>query len=197
MSLTKISFGCSVTQSCPILCNSVNCSSPGSSVFHYLLEFAQTHIHWFGDSIQPSPLLPSSPLALNISQYQGFFQWVSSSPQVAKVLALQHSSSNEYAGLISFRTDWFDLLAVQGTLKSLPQHHNSKAQRSQYIDTCKACLETSKEFKAIVLRDLQEGRVGWVCSMLGNWDFVLWAFGQRTMSLGVKWLSSIPHTYCG
>ena len=75
-------------------------------------------------------------------------------------MALQHSSSNEYAGLISFRTEWFDLLAVQGTLKSLPQHHNSKAQRSQYIDACKACLETSKEFKAIVLRDLQEGRVG-------------------------------------
>ena len=107
------------------------------------------------------------------------------------------SSSNEYAGLISFRIEWFDLLAIQGTLKSILQHHNSKAQRSQYIHTCKTCLETSKEFKAIGLRDLQEGRVGWVCSMLSNWDFVLWAFGQRTMSLGVKWLSSIPRTYCG
>ena len=70
------------------------------------------------------------------------------------------SSSNEYAWLISFRIKWFDLLAVQGTLESLLQHHNSKAQRSQYIHTCKECLETSKEFKAIGLRDLQEGRVG-------------------------------------
>ena len=75
-------------------------------------------------------------------------------------MELQHSSSNEYAGLISFRIEWFDLLAVQGTFNSLLQHHNSKAQRSQYIHTCKACLETSKEFKAIGLRDLQEGRVG-------------------------------------
>ena len=70
------------------------------------------------------------------------------------------SSSNEYAGLISFRIEWFDLLAIQGTLKSILQHHNSKAQRSQYIHTRKTCLETSKEFKAIGLRDLQEGRVG-------------------------------------
>ena len=72
----------------------------------------------------PLPLLPS-----NFSQHQGLFQGVSSSHQVAKVLEfqLQHQSSNEHPGLISFRMDWLDLLAVQGTLKSLLQHHSSKA----------------------------------------------------------------------
>ena len=70
-----------------------------------------------------------SLFALNLSQHQGLFQWVSSSYQVAKVLELplQHQSFREYAGLISFWIDWFDLLAVQGTVKSLLQHHNLKA----------------------------------------------------------------------
>ena len=87
-------------------------------------------VHWVGDAIQSShPLLSPSPPAFNISQYQGLFQWVSSSHQVAKILEfqLQHSPSNEYSGLISFRIDWFDLLAIQGTLKSFLQHHSSKA----------------------------------------------------------------------
>ena len=82
------------------------------------------------DAIQPSHLLPSpSPPALNLSQHQGLFKWVSSSHQVAKVLKyhFQHQSFHEYSGLISFRMNWLDLLAVQGTLKSLLQHHSSKA----------------------------------------------------------------------
>ena len=89
-----------------------------------------THVHWVNDAIQPShPLSSTSPSALNLSQDQGLFQWVSSSHQVAKVLELpfQHQPFNEYSGLISFRIDWFDLLAVQETLKSLPQHHSLKA----------------------------------------------------------------------
>ena len=73
-----------------------------------------------------SSLLPSSP-ALNLSQHYGLFQWVGSSYQVAKVLELWHSASNEYSGLISFRIDWFYLLAVQKILKSLLQHHILKA----------------------------------------------------------------------
>ena len=74
-------------------------------------------------------LSPSFPPALSLSQHQGLFQWVGSSLQMAKVLELhlQHYSSNEYSGLISIRTDWFDLLTVQGTLKSLLQHHIWKA----------------------------------------------------------------------
>ena len=75
------------------------------------------------------PSAPPSLLAFNLSQHQGLFQWVSSSHQVAKMfeLQLQFSPSNEYSGLISLRMDWLNLLAVQGTLKSLLQHHGSKA----------------------------------------------------------------------
>ena len=82
-----------------------------------------------GGGRQKSPLSSPSPPALKLSQGQGLFQWVSSSHQVAKVLELYFSISpfNKYSGLISFRIDWFDLLAVQGTLKSLLQHHSSKA----------------------------------------------------------------------
>ena len=108
----------------------MDCSIPGSSVLDYLLEFTQTHVHWVSDAIQPShPLLSPSPPTLNLSQHQGLFQWVGSSHLVAKVveLQLQHQSFHEHSGLISFRIDWFDLLVVQGTLKSLLQHHNSKA----------------------------------------------------------------------
>ena len=69
----------------------MDCSTPGFTVIHYLLEFAQTHVHWVNDAVQLShSLLPPSPPALNLSQYQGLFQWVSSSHQVAIVLELQH-----------------------------------------------------------------------------------------------------------
>ena len=110
----------------------MNHSMPGLPVIHQLLEFTQTHVHRVGDAIQPSyPLSsPSSP-APNPSQHQDLFQWVNSSHEVAKVLEfpLQHQwtpSTNEHTGLI-FRMDWLDLLAVQGTLKSLLQHHSSRA----------------------------------------------------------------------
>ena len=81
---------CSVTHSCPTLCNSMDCNVPGFPVHHYLLDFAQTHVHWVSDAIQPShPLSPPSPPAFNLSQHRGLFQWVISSNQVAKVLKLQ------------------------------------------------------------------------------------------------------------
>ena len=102
----------------------------GFPVHHQLSEFTQTHVHWVGDAIQPShPLSSPSPPVLNLSQHQGLFQWVSSSHQVAKVLEfqLQHQSFQWTPRLISFRMGWLDLLAVQGTLKSLLQHHGSKA----------------------------------------------------------------------
>ena len=81
---------CTVTESCVIPCDPMDCSTPGFSVLHYLLEFAQTHVHWVSDAVQPShPLsLPSLP-ALNLSQHQSLFQWVGSSHQVAKLLELQ------------------------------------------------------------------------------------------------------------
>ena len=80
----------SVAKSCPILCDPTDCSMPGFPVLHHLPKLAQTHVHWVSDVIQPSHLLLSpSPPALNLSQHQGLFQWVSSSHQVAKVLDLQ------------------------------------------------------------------------------------------------------------
>ena len=83
----------SVAQSCPTLCGPMNCSTPGLPVHHQLPEFTQTLIHRVGDAIQPShPLSSPSPLAPNSSQHQSLFQWVNSSPEVAKVLELQHQS---------------------------------------------------------------------------------------------------------
>ena len=80
---------CSVAKSYLSLCKLMDCGTPGSSVFHRLLEFVQIHVHWVGDTIQPShPLSTPSLPAFNLSQYQGLFQWVSSSHQVAKVLEL-------------------------------------------------------------------------------------------------------------
>ena len=80
----------SVSQSCPTLCNSMDCSTSGFPVHHQLLEVTQTHVHQVCDAIQPShPLSSPSPPAFSLSQHQGFFQSVSSSHQVAKVLELQ------------------------------------------------------------------------------------------------------------
>ena len=119
----------SVSQPCPTFCNPMGCSMPGFPVHHQLPEFTQTQVHRFGDAIQPphrlsSPFPPpsvfpsirvfSSESLLHISwpKYWSF--------------SFSISPSNEYSGLISFRIDWLDLLAVQETLKSLLQHHSSK-----------------------------------------------------------------------
>ena len=122
----------SVTQVCPILCDSMDCSMPGFPVHHQLPETVQTHVHWVGDTIQPShPLLSPSPPAFNLSQHQGLCQWANSSHQVVKVLEFQlqhqHQSFQWKFRLISFRIDWLHLFAVEGTLESLLQHHSSKA----------------------------------------------------------------------
>ena len=101
-----------------------------ASLSFTISQFVQIHVHWVSDAIQPShPLSPASPPAFNLSQHQGLFQWGGSLHQVAKVLNFSSSisPSSEYSGLISFRIDCFDLLAVQGILKSLLQHHSLKA----------------------------------------------------------------------
>ena len=107
----------SVAQSCPTLWDPMNSSTPGLPVHHQLPEFTETHVHRVIDAIQPShPLSSPSPPAPNPSQHQSLFQWVNSSHEVAKVLEFQLFSiipSKEIPGLISFRMDWWDLLAVQ------------------------------------------------------------------------------------
>ena len=113
-----------------ILCDPMNHSTPGLPVHHQLPESTQIYIHWVSDAIHPShPLSSPSPPALNLSQQQGLFKWVSSLHQVLKYWCFRFniSPSNEHPGLISFSMNWLDLLAVHRTLKSLLQHHSSKA----------------------------------------------------------------------
>ena len=108
---------------------------PFFPIYHQLLELAQTHAHQVDDAIQPShPLSSSSSPAFNLSQHQGLFQWGSSLHQVAKVLEfqLQHQYFQRIFRIYFLRIDLFDLLAVQGTLKSLLQHHSSKASILQW-----------------------------------------------------------------
>ena len=124
----------SIAQLCLTLCDPMDCSMPGFPVLQHLLELAQTHVHWVSDVIQPShPLLSLFPPTFNLSQHQSLF--VNFHIRRCETpgcvwnywsFSLSVNPSNEYSGLISFRMDWLDLLAVQGTLKSL-QHHISKA----------------------------------------------------------------------
>ena len=112
----------------------MNHSIPGFPVHHQLPEFTQTNVHRIGDVIQRShPVSSPSPPALSLSQHQGLFKWVSTSIRWPKYWSFSFniSPTNEHPGLISFRIDWLDLLAVQGTLKSLIQHHSSKASTLQ------------------------------------------------------------------
>ena len=107
-----------VTQSCPTLCNPMDCTMLGFPVCHQHPKLAQTHVHWAGDAIQPSnPLSPPSPLTFILFQHQGLFQWVSSLHQIVKYqnFSFNISPSSEYSGLIFFRINWFDLLVIQGT----------------------------------------------------------------------------------
>ena len=106
------------------------CSTPGLPVHHQLPEFTQTHVHRVGDAIQPSHSLSSpSPPAPNPSQHQGLSDESTLHMMWPKYwsFSLSIRPTNEHPGLVSFRMNWLDLLAVQGTLKSLLQHHTSKA----------------------------------------------------------------------
>ena len=120
----------SIAQSCLTLCHPMNHSTPGLPVQHQLPEFTQTHVHQVGDAIQPShplsspSLLPPIPPSIRVFSNESTLRirW-------PKYWSFSFSiiPSNEHSGPISFRMDWLDLLAVQGTLKSLLQHHSSKA----------------------------------------------------------------------
>ena len=125
-----LNFCCSIAKSCPTLCDPMDYRMPGFPVLHWPPEFAQIHVHCVSNAIQSChPLLPPSPFAFSLSQHRGLFpkSWLfpSGEPKFWS-FTFRISPSNEYSGLISFRIDWFDLLAVQGTLKSLLQHHNLK-----------------------------------------------------------------------
>ena len=171
----------------------MNCSTPGRPVHHQCPESTQTHVHWVVDTIQPSHSLSSpSPPALNLSWH--LFKWVSSSHQMAKVLKfqLQHQSFQWiFRRLISIRIDWLDLLAVQGTLRSLLQHHSPKVSvlwcsaffivqiSHPYMTTGKTIALTRWTF------------VGKVMSLLFNMlSRLVIAFPPRSKHLLISWLQS-------
>ena len=123
--------GCSVAHSCLTLWDPMDYSTPSFPVLHYLLEFAQTHVHWVGDAIQPShPLSSLSLPAFNLSQHQGLFQWVSSSHQVAKVLERQHQSF-QWIFRVDFPKDWL----VWSSCSPRDSQESSPAPHFESIDS--------------------------------------------------------------
>ena len=170
------------------------CSMPGFPIHHQLLEVAQTKVHRVRDAIQVShPLSSPSPPAFNLFQHQDLFQWVSYSHQVAKVLEFQLriSPPNEYTGLISFRMHWLDLLAVQGILKSLLQHHSSKASILQhsafFIVQLSHPYMTTRKTIALIRWNF----VGKIMSLLFNMLFrLVITFLPRSKPLLISWLQS-------
>ena len=189
----------SVTQSCLTLCDPMNCSTPGLPVHHQLPEFTQTHVHWVGDAIQPShPLSSPSPPALNLSQHERLFKWVSSLHQVTKdwSFSFNINPSNEHPGLISFRMDWLDLLAVQGALKNLLQHHSSKA----WILLCSAFFRVQISHSYMITgKTIALTRwtyVGKVMSLLFNMlSRLVITFFPRSKHLLISWLHHHLHWF--
>ena len=153
----------------------MDCSTPGFPVHHQFPEIAQTHVHRVGDAIQPSrPLSSPSLPAFNLSQQQGLFQWVSSSIKWPKnwSFSFNISPSNEYSGLISFRMDWLDLLAV----KSLLQHQSSK----ESILGCSAFLMVQFSYSYITTRKT---------IALTIWDFVAKVLEFQHQHHSFQWTS--------
>ena len=172
----------------------MNGSTPGLPVHHQLLESTQTHVHQVCDAIQPShPLSIPSP-ALNLSQHQGLFSESALHMRWPKYWSFSFniSPSNEHPGLISFRMDWLDLLAVQGTLKSLLQHHSSKAsilRRSSAFFTVQLSHPYMTTGKTIALT--RRTFVGKVMSLLLNiLSRLVITFLPRSKRLLISWLQS-------
>ena len=175
----------------PTLCDPMDCSMPGFPVHYQLLKLVQTHDHHVGDAMQPShPLLSLSPPAFNLSHIKIFSNELVLCIKWPKYWSFSISPSKEYAGLVFFRIDWLDLLAVQGTLKSL-QHHSSKASILQcsafftvqlshpYMTTGKTIALTRRTF------------VGKVMSRLFNMlPRLVTTFLPRSKRLLISWLQS-------
>ena len=175
-------------------CDPMDCSMPGFPVHYQLPELAQTHVHWVSDAIQPShPLSPPSPPTFNLSQHQGLCQWVSSLHQEAKVLELQlqHQSFQWTFRTISFRMDLLDLLVVQGTLKSLLQHHSSKTSILQWSAFFTVQLSHPDMTTEKTIAFTRWTFVGKVMSLLFNMlSKVVIAFLPRRKCLLISWLQS-------
>ena len=192
--MTPVQFS-SVAQSCSTLCDPMNRHMPGLPVHHQILEFTQAHVHQVSDAIQPShPLSSPSPPAPNPSQHQSLF----SNESTLHMRWLKYWSfsfsiipSKDIPGLISFRMDWLDLLAIQGALKSLLQHHSSKA--SILLCSVFFTVQLSHPYmttgKTIALT--RQTLVGKVMSLLLNrLSRLVITFLPRSKRLSISWLQS-------
>ena len=167
-------------------------STPGLPVHCQHPEPTQTHIHWASDAIQPShPLFSPSPPAFNLSQHQGLFK----NESVLCIRWPKHwsfsfsiSPSNDYSGLTTVKIDWLDILAVQGTLKSLLQHHTSKALILQhsaffivqlYLTTSLTGEENGNPLQCSCLENPRDGGAWWAA-----------VSGVAQSQTWLKWLSS-------
>ena len=164
----------------------MNCSTPGLPVHHQLLEFTQTHVHWVGDAIQPShPLSSPSPPAVNLSQHQGFFQWVSSSHLVAKVLEfqLQHQSSQDWSPL-----GWTGWIPLQ--YKGLSRVFSNTTVQKHHSFLYSPTLTFIRDYWKNHSFDYMDS-VGKVVSLLFNMlGSLVIAFLPRSKHLLILWLQS-------
>ena len=192
-SLHSVQFS-SVAQSCLTLCDPMNCSTPGLPVHHQLLKFTQTHVHRVADAIQPShPLSSPSLPAPNPSKYQGLSKESTLCMKWPKYwsFSLSINPSNEHPGLVSFRMEWLDVHAVQGTLKILPQHHSSKVSILQHsaFFTVQFSHPYMTTGKTIAL--MRWTFVGKVISLLFNMlSRLVITFLPRSKCLLISWLQS-------
>ena len=167
----------------------MDCSTPGFPVHHQLPNLAQTHGHWVGDA--SNHLILCSPPASSLSQHQGLFQWVSCLHRWPKYCSFSISPSNEYSGLISFRMNWLDLFAVQGTLKSLLQHHSSKASILQHsaffrVEFSHPYMTTGKTI-ALIRRTFVSKVMTLLLNMLSR---LVITFLPKSKRLLISWLQS-------
>ena len=182
-----------MTQSCPALCDPMDYSMPGFSVLHYLPEFAQTHVHWISNAMQPSPLSSPSPPAFNLSQHQGLFQTVVSSHQVAKVVEFQLQRQSFQ---IIFRIDLIFLLSkgLSRVFSSTTvwKHQFFSAQPSlwsnshPYMTTGKTTALTIWTFVSKVL-----------CLCFTKLSRFVIAFLPKSKHLLISWLQSLPAVILG
>ena len=191
---SKINSVSSVTQSCPTLCDPMDCSMPGFPLQHQLLQpvQTQTHVHQVGDAIQPS-----HPV-IRFSHLQCFPASESFQKSVLHVrwpkywsFSFSISPSYESSGLISFRIDWFDLLAVQGTLKSLLQHHSLKALILQHLAFFVVQLSHPHMTTGKTIALTRQIFIGKVMSLLFNMlSRLVITFLPRSKSSLISWLHS-------
>ena len=181
---------CSVPKSCLTLWDPVDCSTPDFPVLHYLLEFAQIHVHWVSDA---NLLILSCPILLLPSVFPRIRVFSNESVlhiRWPKYWSFNISPSSEYSGMISFRIDWFDLLVVQGTLRSLLQYHNSKASVLQHPAFFMVQLEhpymTTGKTIALTRRTFVD-KMSLLFNMLSR--FVIASF-PRSKHLLMSWLQS-------